>query len=55
MNSNIVKSTADITQCSNNGQHPLVYISLSSGTGKCQYCGQRFVKCTPILLEKLAA
>ncbi len=55
MNSNVVKSTADITQCSNNGQHPLIYINLSSGTGKCQYCGQRFVKFTPSSTQRIAA
>ncbi|HKJ83676.1 MAG TPA: zinc-finger domain-containing protein, partial [Mariprofundaceae bacterium] len=29
--------------CSDNGQHPLVYINLKDGKGRCQYCGQAFV------------
>jgi len=32
----------EIVSCSDNGQHPLVYITLKSGSGRCQYCGQKF-------------
>jgi len=42
MSSNVIKSTEEIVSCSDNGQHPLVYISLKSGTARCQYCGQKF-------------
>jgi len=37
-----MKVTETVVSCSDNGQHPLVYIKLSKGTGKCQYCGQVF-------------
>jgi len=40
--SDTIKVTEEIVSCSDNGQHPLVYIKLTSGTGKCQYCGQVF-------------
>ncbi|PIS19920.1 MAG: zinc-finger domain-containing protein [Zetaproteobacteria bacterium CG12_big_fil_rev_8_21_14_0_65_55_1124] len=33
-----------IVSCSDNGQHPLVYINLKSGSGSCQYCGKSFVR-----------
>jgi len=39
-----IKSTEEIVSCSDNGQHPLVYISLKTGSGQCQYCGQKFVR-----------
>ncbi len=42
MGSNIIRSTEEIVSCSDNGQHPLVYISLKPGSGQCQYCGQKF-------------
>ena len=42
MSSNTIKSTEEIVSCSDNGQHPLVYINLKSGSGRCQYCGQKF-------------
>jgi uncharacterized Zn-finger protein len=42
MTSNIIKVTDEIVSCSDNGQHPLVYIKLSNGRGSCQYCGQVF-------------
>jgi len=42
MSANIIKSTEVIVSCSDNGQHPLVYINLKSGFGQCQYCGQKF-------------
>jgi len=37
-----IKATDEIVSCSDNGQHPLVYINLKDGKGKCQYCGQSF-------------
>ncbi|MDQ6970508.1 MAG: zinc-finger domain-containing protein [Mariprofundus sp.] len=43
---NIIKSTEEVVSCSDNGQHPLVYINLKPGFGQCQYCGQRFEKTT---------
>ncbi|PJA32455.1 MAG: zinc-finger domain-containing protein [Zetaproteobacteria bacterium CG_4_9_14_3_um_filter_53_7] len=46
MGSIVIKSTEEIVSCSDNGQHPLVYISLKPGTGRCQYCGQRFERIT---------
>ena len=42
--SNIIRSTQEIVSCSDNGQHPLVYINLKNGAGRCQYCGQQFEK-----------
>lgn len=42
MTSDTIKVTEEIVSCSDNGQHPLVYIKLSNGKGKCQYCGQIF-------------
>jgi len=42
MSTNTIKSTDEIVSCSDNGQHPLVYINLKNGKGKCQYCGQVF-------------
>ncbi|MBL4775888.1 MAG: zinc-finger domain-containing protein [Mariprofundus sp.] len=42
MSSNIIKSTEEVVSCSDNGQHPLVYINLKAGAGQCQYCGQKF-------------
>jgi len=44
MGSQTVKTTEIIISCSNNGQHPLVYINLKSGKGACHYCGQKFVR-----------
>ena len=44
MSSMVIKSTEEIVSCSDNGQHPLVYISLKPGSGQCQYCGQKFVR-----------
>ncbi len=43
MSVNIIKTTNEIVSCSDNGQHPLVYINLKDGEGKCHYCGQCFV------------
>ncbi|HKI62094.1 MAG TPA: zinc-finger domain-containing protein [Mariprofundaceae bacterium] len=37
-----IKVAEEIVSCSDNGQHPLVYINLKSGSGRCQYCGQKF-------------
>lgn len=37
----IIKSTKEIVSCSDNGQHPLIYINLKGGSGQCQYCGQK--------------
>ncbi|MDX8403591.1 MAG: zinc-finger domain-containing protein [Mariprofundaceae bacterium] len=42
MASDTIKVTDEIVSCSDNGQHPLVYIKLSNGKGSCQYCGQKF-------------
>jgi uncharacterized Zn-finger protein len=39
-----IKVTETIASCSDNGQHPLVYINLKNGEGSCQYCGKRFVR-----------
>lgn len=38
-----IKVTEPIVSCSDNGQHPLVYINLKNGSGRCQYCGKSFV------------
>jgi len=46
MSSVAVKSTEEIVSCSDNGQHPLIYISLKPGHGQCQYCGQKFIRTT---------
>ncbi len=42
-----IKSTDDVVSCSDNGQHPLIYINLKNGRGQCQYCGQIFVRVSP--------
>jgi len=42
MASSTIKTTNEVVSCSDNGQHPLVYISLKAAKGKCQYCGQVF-------------
>ncbi len=47
MRNDTIKATEEIVSCSDNGQHPLVYISLKSGCGQCQYCGQKFVRTAP--------
>jgi len=54
MTSDSIKVTEDIVSCSDNGQHPLVYIKLSHGTGKCQYCGQAFEKIEERVTEEKA-
>jgi len=41
------KVTENVVSCSDNGQHPLVYINLKDGKGHCQYCGQVFVRTDP--------
>ncbi len=38
-----IKVTESVVSCSDNGQHPLVYINLKSGKARCQYCGKTFV------------
>lgn len=43
----VIKVTEEIVSCSDNGQHPLVYINLRDGKGSCQYCGQVFVRVDP--------
>jgi len=43
MASSEIKVTESVVSCSDNGQHPLVYINLKEGKGKCQYCGQVFI------------
>lgn len=57
MTASIIKSTETIISCSDNGQHPLVYINLKDGSGQCQYCGQKFELADPSELteEKAAA
>jgi len=56
MRNDIIKATEEIVSCSDNGQHPLVYISLKNGSGQCQYCGQKFVRVsTAERTAKLAA
>lgn len=42
MTSDVIKVTEEIVSCSDNGQHPLVYIKLDNGKANCQYCGQAF-------------
>jgi len=32
----------NMASCSGNGEHPLVYIDMKHGKGKCQYCGKEF-------------
>jgi len=49
MSSNAIKVIKEVISCSDNGQHPLVYIKLKNGEGICHYCGQKF------LLQQLAA
>ncbi len=51
------KVTEDVVACSDNGQHPLVYINLKDGKNHCQYCGRVFVRIFPenIPAEKKAA
>ncbi len=44
MSQSAIKTTEEIVSCSDNGQHPLVYISLKNGSGRCQYCGQLFIR-----------
>jgi len=46
MGADAIKSTEEIVSCSDNGQHPLIYISLKTGSGRCQYCGQNFIRIT---------
>ncbi|MBF0281129.1 MAG: zinc-finger domain-containing protein [Zetaproteobacteria bacterium] len=44
MNKNAIKTTKDTIACSDNGQHPQVFINVKAGSGTCHYCGQRFEK-----------
>jgi len=56
MRNDTIKATEEIVSCSDNGQHPLVYISLKSGSGQCPYCSQKFVRISkPETTEKVAA
>jgi len=56
MRNDTIKSIEDIVSCSDNGQHPLVYISLKIGSGQCQYCGQKFIRISkPETTEKVAS
>lgn len=55
MGNQTIKVTEDIVSCSDNGQHPLVYINLKSGSGRCQYCGQKFERVASEDSEKNAA
>lgn len=54
MTSAIIKVVDEIVSCSDNGQHPLVYISLKNGKGSCQYCGQVFERVEKEELKKPA-
>lgn len=47
MSTHAIKVTEEIVSCSDNGQHPLVYINLKDGRGICQYCGQVFIRVDP--------
>jgi len=42
-----IRVTENVVSCSDNGQHPLVYINRKNGKGHCQYCGQVFVRINP--------
>lgn len=42
MTSDIIQVTEKVISCSDNGQHPLVYINLKNGKASCHYCGQMF-------------
>ncbi len=55
MGSNTIKVTNEIVSCSDNGQHPLVYINLKNGSGQCQYCGQKFVRVSETSQSEKAA
>ncbi|MFQ5344491.1 MAG: zinc-finger domain-containing protein [Mariprofundus sp.] len=56
MRNDTIKATEEIVSCSDNGQHPLVYISLKTGSGQCQYCGQKFIRISKsAATEKVAA
>jgi len=52
-----IKVTENVVSCSDNGQHPLVYINLTDGKARCQYCGQIFILIDPkdSMAEKEAA
>jgi len=54
MPASVIKVTEEIVSCSDNGQHPLVYIKLSNGQGRCHYCGQVF-EYVPVDKEKAQA
>jgi len=55
MSNTTIKSTEEIVSCSDNGQHPLVYINLKNGSGQCQYCGQKFTRVAQSEAPKKAA
>jgi len=55
MSATVIKSTEEIVSCSDNGQHPLVYINLKDGSAQCQYCGQKFKKEKSNTTQKTAA
>jgi len=55
MSSYSIKSTEAVVQCSDNGKHPLTYINLSNGSARCHYCGQKFIKTTAEIRQKVAA
>ncbi len=40
----VVRTTEKIVSCSDDGQHPLVYINLEQGRGRCPYCSREFVR-----------
>jgi len=52
MSDQAIKVSKNMVSCSDNGEHPLVYIDLKSGKGKCQYCGQEFIRVDEDQLEQ---
>jgi len=49
-----IKVTELIVSCSDNGQHPLVYINLKTGSGCCQSCGKNYVRVANAPAKKAA-
>jgi len=39
-----VRTTERIVSCSDDGQHPLVYLNLEAGRARCPYCSREFVR-----------
>ncbi|MDX8398506.1 MAG: zinc-finger domain-containing protein [Mariprofundaceae bacterium] len=49
-----ITTTDEVVSCSDNGQHPLVYINLKSSSSKCHYCGQCYERISPNSTNKAA-